>query len=75
MKIEAGTETTALDGTETITLDETVDGIKVYSMITADGEPAIVIQQLDGKLETAETGTTAADDDAQVVGITTVAGT
>jgi hypothetical protein len=42
MKIEAGTETTALDGTETITLDETVDGIKVYSIITADGDPAIV---------------------------------
>jgi hypothetical protein len=52
-----------------------LDRIAENSMITADGDEAIVMKALDGKFETIETGTTTADDEAQVVGKATEAGT
>jgi len=58
-----------------MTLDGTESGTAVYSMITADGDEAIVIYSVDGKNETHEIGTTTAELDAHDDGITTVAGT
>jgi hypothetical protein len=69
------TETTADVGTTDITLDGTYVGTLVYSMITAEGDEAIVIYFVDGNDETHETGTTTTELEAQVVGMTTVAGT
>jgi hypothetical protein len=53
----------------------TDDGTLVYETITAEGDDAIVIYSVDGNEETQEFGTTTTDDEAQVVGIMTEAGT
>jgi hypothetical protein len=51
----------------------TDDGIFDHATITADGDEWMVMIKLDGRFETAETGTTAGCD--HVLGTATVAGT
>jgi hypothetical protein len=70
---EAGTETTADDGTSWITDVGTLFGIADHETTTADGDEAIVMIAELGKFETHEIGTTCGLD--QLVGTTTVTGT
>lgn len=70
---EAGTVTTAELGIVAITLNGTLFGTLVYSIITTDGDEAIVIKAVDGKFSATEAGTTTGD--YHVDGTTTVAGT
>jgi hypothetical protein len=59
---ETGTLTIAELGIEAITENETDDGMFDQATITADGDEAIVITKLAGKLETNDAGTTAGVD-------------
>jgi len=71
--VEAGTETTAVLGTEAMIEVGTESGTLVHSTITADGDEAMVMTTDDGKLSTHETGTTTGLD--QVDGTVTTDGT
>jgi len=72
---EIETATIAVVGMETIKLVGTESGTAVHSIITADGDEAIVIYEDDGRYDTHVIGTKTAELDYQVLGITTVAGT
>jgi len=74
-QVDTETSTTAVDGTDWITLVGTLLGIAVHSTITADGDDLMVINSDDGSEDTHDTGTTTAELEAHEVGITTVAGT